>query len=183
MSNIKWVLSDDPSDWAAQIAALFTAASAALTAIYVWLTFHLMRWTARTATLSLQEHHNLRLRRLAPLHAVGAELGALGDELKFAAATHDLMRISGLASKLNYAWYSLDSYVETSRQESADLYEALTSMRASVRAAADTVVVALRDGISEALSAELSRLADDIGSRARRTVLVTGVELERTALH
>jgi hypothetical protein len=181
MIDVEWILSDDPGDWAAQISALFTAASAILTAIYVWLTFHLMRWTARTATLALQEHHNLSFRRLAPLRAIGYELITLGGELKSAATAQDLMAISALASKLTYTGYSIDVYVDTSRQESISLYETFGSMRTSLRSAADAVALALRDGLSSELSAELARFAEDIGRHAENAVRTVGVELARGA--
>jgi len=65
-----WVWSDDPKDWAQQLGMMFTAVAAALTGIYVLLTYRLMRSTASTARLALLDAQRARLARLLPLAAI-----------------------------------------------------------------------------------------------------------------
>src|SRR5689334_22220501 len=67
MEVVWWVWSDDPATWAAQLTAVFTAAAALFTGAYVWLTYRLMKATARTAEIAYLETQRERLARLIPI--------------------------------------------------------------------------------------------------------------------
>lgn len=173
-----WKFSDDPSDWATQISAIFTAASAVLTAIYVWLTYHLMRWTATTAMLASREHQSVRRRNLGPLHAATREACTIAVALKSAAKARDMMMLSTLAPKIMYASHSFDSELEIVGLESPAMLNSLSAVRILLQLTSETMNVVLRDGISDPIMEKLVAMSDKMQLDARAAFDAIKTELD-----
>jgi hypothetical protein len=130
---MSWQWSDNPNDWAQQITAIFTAAAALFTGVYVWLTYRLMKATSRTAEIAFRETQRDRIERLMPIKRTL-------EELRKGAATmshsiHIETEAARIAAVLSRVRYDLDAHAEVALYITDELSSALSLVREKVEAA------------------------------------------------
>lgn len=164
-----WVWSSEPSDWASQVAAICTAASALFTGAYVWLTYRLMKATVRVAEVAFLETRRDRIERLLPIKRTLDALRETLSEVSTASWTNsDSARVAAVLSR---AQYDLDAHVDAALRITTELNEVLAKVHTQAKAA----LLIVSGTIEQAVTAQ-SQLA--IAHAARETVSAVDIARE-----
>jgi len=131
--DVRWVWSDDPGDWATQGSAMVAALGAILTAIYVWFTYHLMKWTSRVAIAALDENRKTLLRRFAPVRHAVVDIGETARKMRDAIGRADMPLTSRLVPRVSYLVQTLQVRMDSVQPEASDVYDSLVPVLEALR--------------------------------------------------
>jgi hypothetical protein len=146
-----WTWSENPNDWAVQLAAIFTG-------LYVLFTYRLMRSTALTARIALAETQRSKVAQLLPLLD---RLSAIRDALAPSASVDTLESFIRMAGVVAQERLRLHSAIASARHLLIDAHSVLGSVYASLEM--------LHGHLLKLISSESSsteRLSDAIAARA-----------------